>query len=363
MSTSKYLSKDNPYTLQFSYIPPQYISRKRVTDEITDDLRKAVPAFRCHFITGVRGSGKTVMMAEISRIIDGLEDWIVVDIENPESNILDSLARGLYRNPQLRSMFIKAKLDVSVLGLGISLESPDAIASNEADAIDYMLKILKDMGKRVLVAIDEVTYCKEIAAFSHSLSSYARSGYEIYVLMTGLKENINSIKNDRSLTFLYRAKEHMLESLNTTAIITNYSKVFSLARDLAEQMAWMTKGYSFAFQVLGYLYWESLCKNEHSNPQDEEIISTYDQYLAEFSYDKIWSELAPKERIVMHGIAICPSSEVKQIRNLLSMESSEFSVYRSRLLEKGLINGNNYGHISFTLPRFGEYARLQATEL
>ena len=149
------------------------------------------------------------------------DDWITVDIENPEGNILDSLARALYRIPEIKALFIKAKLDLSVLGLGVSIEKADIIASNENDAIDFMLKILKKENKKVLVTIDEVTYCKEIASFSHSLSSYARAGYEIYVLMTGLKENIKAIKNDKSLTFLYRAKEHVLDPLNITAIVAD----------------------------------------------------------------------------------------------------------------------------------------------
>ena len=60
--------------------------------------------------------------------------------------------------------------------------------------------------------------------------------------MTGLKANIKAIKNDKSLTFLYRAKEHILEPLNITAIIADYQKVFNMDRENAENMAWLTKG-------------------------------------------------------------------------------------------------------------------------
>lgn len=34
------------------------------------------------------------------------------------------------------------------------------------------------------------------------------------------------------------------------------------------------------------------------------------------------------------------------------MDSSKFSVYRERLIDRGLIDGSEYGHIYFTLPRF-----------
>lgn len=356
--TSLLKRENNPYTLQFSYIPPQYILRKSVTEEIIGDYMRTIPAFRGHFITGVRGTGKTVMMAEISRLMGERNDWIVVDIENPESNILDAIARGLYRNINLKKLFINAKIDLSVLGIGVSIEQSNYVATNEADAMDFMLKILKKEGKRVLVTIDEVTYCKEIAAFSHTLSAYARAGYEIYVLMTGLKENIKAIKNDKSLTFLYRAKEHVLESLNITAIIANYSKVFNISREMAEEMAYLTKGYSFAFQTLGYLYWEALCKNDIKSIDKESILAEYDQYLSEFSYEKIWSEIPAKEKKILRSLAKSETGKVQEIREIAGISSSEFSVYRDRLIDRGLICGKEYGYVRYTLPRFGEFAVL-----
>ncbi len=349
--------ENNPYTLQFSFIPPQYISRKSLTEEITLDLMKNIPAFRGHFVTGVRGSGKSVMLAEILRIMDKKDDWVTVDIENPLGDIIDALVRGLYRHSELKSLFLKAKVDISILGLGVSIENPGAVASNANDALDMMLKVLKKEGKRVLVAIDEVTYSKGIGEFSHSMSAYARAGYEIYTLMTGLKENINAIKNDKSLTFLYRAKEHVLQPLNVTAMIADYMKVLKVDRGQAEKMAWYTKGYSFAFQVLGYLYWEELCGSDEKQPDQFNIDVKFDQYLAEFVYDKIWSELSENEKRVMRGVSESDSDRVKDIRESIGMDSSEFGVYRNRLIDKGLINGSEYGHLKMILPRFEVFVK------
>lgn len=56
-------------------------------------------------------------------------------------------------------------------------------------------------------------------------------------------------------------------------------------------MTALTKGYPFAFQVLGYLYWEN--RKSHSI---EEILPEYDQYLDEYVYSKIWSELSELDK-------------------------------------------------------------------
>ena len=36
----------NPYTLQFSYIPPQFIERSIITNEIINNFIREVPTFR-----------------------------------------------------------------------------------------------------------------------------------------------------------------------------------------------------------------------------------------------------------------------------------------------------------------------------
>ena len=108
---------NNPYTLQFSYIPPQFIERTLVTNELINNFTRKVPTYRGMFITGVRGCGKTVMMGDVRNKIEKLDDWITVDL-NPESNLLDSLARNLYMIPEIKALFVRAKLDFSVLGIG-----------------------------------------------------------------------------------------------------------------------------------------------------------------------------------------------------------------------------------------------------
>ena len=182
---SDFKTVNNPYTLQFSYIPPQFIERSTITNEIIENFVRDVPTYRGIFITGVRGSGKTVMLGDIRNKISAMDGWIGVDI-NPETDLLDSLARALYIIPDIRALFVKAKLDVSVLGMGLHIENAELIATNAEDALKMMLQILKREKRKVLVTIDEIVYSKDVAKFSHALSSYASADYDIFVLMTGL---------------------------------------------------------------------------------------------------------------------------------------------------------------------------------
>ncbi len=71
--------------------------------------------------------------------------------------------------------------------------------------------------------------------------------------MAGLFDNISNLQNEKSLTFLYRAPKIFLEPLSIPAITTSYRSVFNISPSEAVEMAKLTKGYPFAFQILGYL--------------------------------------------------------------------------------------------------------------
>ena len=142
--------------------------------------------------------------------------------------------------------------------------------------------------------------------------------------MTGLYENIYDLQNDKALTFLYRAPKIMLEPLNYTAIRKNYMDIFKIEITQAEKMTELTKGYPFAFQVLGYLYWEY-----RADKKLEEILPEYDQYLDEYVYSKIWSELSMQDKEILTVISVTGETRVKNIRESLSMNSNLFSVYLS----------------------------------
>ena len=357
----KFEEAKNPYTLQFSYIPPQFIERTLITNEIISNYVRDIPTYRGMFITGVRGSGKTVMMGDIRNKIDARDEWITVDI-NPESNLLDSLARGLYLIPAIKALFVRAKLDFSVLGIGVHVENAELVASNEEDAIKLMLGVLKKAKKKVLVTIDEITYSEDVAKFSHAMSSYAGADYDIYVLMTGLTENIKAIKNKKSLTFLYRAKEKELDGLNITAICADYQKTLDVSRERAEEMAFNTKGYSLAFQALGYHCWSAFCTGTKQDDKLwEEIYRKLDITLSELAYEKIWSELSEVDKKVLRAISAIsqkdntPNVKVESIREMVEMTSNTFTTYRKRLMESGVVNGSQYGYMSLALPRFDKF--------
>lgn len=339
---------NNPFTLSFGKKPVQYVSRISQTNVIVENFRAEEPANQIYLITGVRGSGKTVMMAGIANEMKKREEWIVVEL-NPTRDLLQSLAAKLYSLPEMHAHFVQAKLDFSVLGLGVSLENAAPVADIES-AIELMLAEVHNRNKRLLITVDEVTNCEFIRVFASSFQIFLSQEYPVFLLMTGLYDKIYNLQNEDSLTFLYKAPKMILEPLNYTAVRKQYMDIFGLDMEAAGEMTGLTKGYPFAFQVLGYLCWEN-----RGVKTLEEILPEYDQYLEEYVYDKIWSELSELDRKILVEMSASGETKVKKIRDSVGMKSELFSVYRERLKRKGVLDTGKYGEVSFILPRFAEF--------
>lgn len=339
---------DNPFTLTFGKKPVSFISRERQTVEIIESFLPEHPEKQVVMLTGVRGSGKTVALTNIANELRSRNEWIVVDL-NPERDMLQMLAAELSNRPGLGQLFKDASINLSLLGFGVNIDAVPPITDISV-ALDKMLSVITKRNKKVLITIDEATSTPRMREFAAQFQIYLRKDYNIYLLMTGLYENVNELQNEKALTFLYRAPKENMEPLNKHLIALKYGEVFGLSGKEAMAMAEMTSGYAYAFQLLGYL-----CFKKQLPYSD--VLDEYDAYLGEYVYEKIWNELSEQDRLVAAAITHSPDTKVESIRDKAGMNSSVFSVYRSRLLKKGIITQIKYGHVDFSLPRFREFVR------
>lgn len=184
--------------------------------------------------------------------------------------------------------------------------------------------------------------------FASAFQILIRKDLPIFLLMTGLFDNVRKLQDEKTLTFLYRAPRLDMKPLNIGIIASNYRKNLNLSNDESLRMAQMTKGYPFAFQVFGYFAWRSGSFNEQT-------VDECKQYLDDYAYEKIWSELSAGDKEVARAIAQAPSSKVHDVRQVANMSTNQFNPYRDRLVKKGVVDGTTYGHVSFTLPLFDRY--------
>lgn len=336
----------NPFSLSFGKEPLSFIERGRQSREIIDGFSEENPSFQVYMITGVRGSGKTVMLTDIAKHFRKEKDWVVVDL-SPERDLLQMLAANLSNQPDLLTMFREAKINLSFLGLGLEMDGVPPV-TDVSVAVTRMLERIGQKGKKVLITIDEVSSNQTMREFVSLFQIFMRQDLPVFLIMTGLYENVYELQNEKTLTFLYRAPKMELQPLNIGMIAAKYKEIFQLDEEEALQMAKETKGYPFAFQALGYLCWKNKAKWT-------EILPEYSQYLEEYVYEKLWSELSSNDRKVLIAMVEAEDQKVSSIRAKAEKNSSSFGVYRDRLIKKGIIVAFEYGHLDFALPRFREF--------
>ncbi len=337
---------ENPFSLVFGKSPQAAVERPVQLHEIVDSFRSENMNQQIYLITGVRGYGKTVLMTQAARVLSEEKNWIHVEL-NPALDLLASLLSKLNSSKSCLDVLKDAKVNLSFFGFSVGLSKSAQIKDPET-AVSEILKQMKKHGKRLLVTIDEATNTEQMRVFTSAFQILLRQDLPVFLLMTGLYKNIEDLQNEENLTFLHRAPRIHLQPLNKLAMAAEYAKIFSLGKEDAEQMASLTRGYPFAFQVLGYLTWEN-------GGAYADVLERYAQYLSEYAYDKIWSELSPKDKEVARGVAKAGEGPTKAALEELGMSQNEFNPYRKRLIKKGVVHAPERGSLEFTLPFFAEY--------
>ena len=340
----------NPFVLNFGKVPRQYISRELIIDEIVQEMNDEESQNNCIMLTGTRGSGKTVTMTEIEQRILESEDWIVVRL-NAERNLLESLVGKLYDSRSFITQFVDANLNLSKFGIGLSVSSKSPVADIES-ALEKMLKEIQRKEKKLLVSVDEVSNTASMRELASCFQILIRENYPVFLLMAGLYDNISYLRNAKTMTFLYRTPQYEMEPLNLTLIADRYSKLFGIDREKAMDMAVVTKGYPFAYQAMGKYVWE-----EEKHELTETVLIKFDEALRHYVYKKMWSELSDKDKWYMSYIVQKDEMPVAELLEITKQKKNEFSQYRERLRDKGIIDVSERGVIKLKLPRFDAFVK------
>ncbi len=266
--------KNNPFTLSFGRKPFEYIGREDSKNELIKQINSTPLTSNCFIITGVRGSGKTVMLTSVSKHFEMERDWVVIDL-NPEDDLREGLAAKLYTAAKIKHLFLEKNFSFSFHGSSFDLSGKNPVL-NIDDLLEKMFVEIKRQQKKVLVTIDESTNNTYMKQFVLSFQSLIRKESPLVLLVTGMYENIIALEK------IIRPRTLFLSSLSLQAIISSYQSKLGLSDKEALKCAKLTKGYAFAFQLLGYLMFDKSKKEA-----DKEILSLYDRYLAEYAYTKI----------------------------------------------------------------------------
>lgn len=348
------MSAQNPFTTTFSKIPKKTCIKRDELDKLIENFSFEDPTESVYKITGVRGSGKTVGLAQIESLYRSEENvekgWLVYSL-NPARDMLIQLGASLanekfiHQKPESITANINLNILGSGVGVGASFKSKNDI-NDIGVQIDFMLKKAAENGKRIMITVDEVSKTPEMVQFCLEYGAWLRQSLPVYFVCTGLYENITELGNTKNLTFFKRAPAIKMESLNRILIVEAYKKMLGKETKDCQELANITKGYAYAFQQLGSLMFER---------PDEDAIDDLKSALFGNVYEKIWDELTENERYFLKTMKEDREYKREEIMGALTDRAGNYSSYRDRLLRRGIITKAAYGYIKIALPFFNEY--------
>lgn len=349
----------NPFSTTFSKMPEYTYVSTIEPKEIIENFSYDSPTEAVYKITGIRGSGKTVIMSNVADSMRTEEyakkGWLVYTL-NPARDMLSQLAASLYNEQFIKNSTKSKSFNISAQvfgtggGIGYTKESDDRYFDIGVE-IKKMLEIAAEKKKKILICVDEVSKTPEMVVFALEFGGWLISGYPVYFVCTGLYENILAVGNTQNLTFFRRGTSIETKPLSFVIMTELYKDKLSIDMDMAKNMASVTKGYAYAFQQLGSLYFK-----KGKEVGLEEVIKELKRELFSYSYEKIWEELSVEDRFMASCLTEKEEYKRSEVLSLMGEKAGNYSAYRDRLKNRGVISVRQ-GYIGLNPPFLGEYIR------
>ena len=128
-----------------------------------------------------------------------------------------------------------------------------------------------------------------------------------------------------------------------------YEDALDIDEAEAISLAKLTKGFAYAFQVVGSAYFDKKAQGL------EHILKVAKSELFSHCYEKIWAELTEGEREILKILSNGPKKR-QEVLSEMKIKSS-YQVNSNNLKKQGLLedSASSYGIAEITLPFFGEY--------
>ena len=357
------MSKVDPFTRTPGVAGKAYIDNG-IADEIINNFCSEESAKYVYKITGLRGAGKSVEYSKVIRSMKEKEGWLVYPLSasgDAVSTLIAKLSMEKFIDSKSVTTTVTSATAASgsafiisgkeEIGLARTAADNDHFYSDEA-TLTKMIVTANKKKYKVLVGVDDISKTPEMVSLLSMIGSMILEGLQIYLIVTGLSENIEDFSSVKNLSFFKRADSREIKELNKFDITYMYEKLLGIDAGEARKMESLSKGYAYAYQVLGSLYF---CKKK--NETFEDIIPDFERIMFKDSYDLIWKSLTEGEKEVVRCIYKTKDGKIDDIKANMK-NPSNYQVYRNRLINKHLVDGDKRGYLSIRLPRFDRFIEI-----
>ena len=267
----------NPFSPGFGETPLALVGRDDILADLGSGLSTGPGDVRyTSVISGIRGSGKTVVLNEIEdrAASDG---WVVLSMDSTTSGLLDRIASTIAQAGEghegldmgtAGSSEISRSIGIN-LGLlsgqwGTSKSASPKARSGLREQLTALTRAAQRAGTSVLLTVDELHAIdrEEARRLAGDLQHITkRAKMPLAFVGAGLAEMQMTLMLDKKLTFFHRCEQYNTEPLSTTDAAAGLRRTVIEADGAIDQDALMraarfVKGSPYRLQVIGHAAWK-----------------------------------------------------------------------------------------------------------
>lgn len=362
----------NPFRPSFGNSPPVLAGRDELIEQFAEALDNGPGApGRATLYTGVRGTGKTVMLNEVADVAYQ-RGWLVIE-ETASAGVTTRLVTQhlptLLTELDPRGRRVTVKQVTAPLGIGaIAWDSSDRhiVAAGLRNQLELTCDLLAERGTGLLLTLDEVhgSNAADLRDVFVAVQHLFRNDREIAVVAAGLPSAISNLLNDEVLTFLRRADRHTLGQIDEPEVERALRETIegagrTISGAACRRAAVATGGYPFLIQLVGYHVWRQRPEQRAITVADVDAgAATALSRMESLVHEPALADLSNVDRAFLAAMAMDDGpSRISDVARRLGVELGYTSVYRQRLIDAQMIEPAGHGLLRFTLPRMAEHLR------
>lgn len=356
----------NPFTPNFGAEPKAFLGRRDIIQGFMDTLKDGGGSKKASMsISGLRGSGKTVMLDCLGTVAAKL-GYTIYSVDAYDGTVADLIEKiGLTR------MQAKVAPSISVLGNSFSIGELN-IEHSRPTRLTPLLEqqcqnAIKQHIKGIVILIDEIDI-----AYKQQLIEIAKAYKQcikyknVFIVMSGLMNQIEALKACPGTTFLFRTAPIILDSLLPsdaieTLINTCAGSGISIDNDAAHFIAQSSDGHPFAIQFFGAEAWDIAHNSSRQKITLEDAKQAVHRNVSTFVTQiikPILKDLTTQEIDLVFAIAL--SGDYAMRRDLikqLNWSDGKYSVYQRSLKRDRIVKSyrNQRGTMYLSVPFMKDY--------
>ena len=379
----------NPFSPGAGAPPPELVGRQPVLEQAKILLHRirVGKAEKSLLLTGLRGTGKTVLLNEINRLAESL-DYRSILVEAHENKPL-----GPFLAPHLRTLLYdlnrlagvgnRVRRALSVLrsfigtikvGYGdVALDVEAETGSADSGDIEIDLPNLfvavaeaaQDRGVAVALLIDEVQYLtsKELGALIMAMHKMQQRQLPLVLIGAGLPilpGLAGASKSYAERLFAFPDIGALSQSDSAKALQDPaHAANAAFTPEALTEIYRMTTGYPYFVQEWGYQAWNS-APTQNITVEVVKVATPLAMQRLDLNFFRVrFDRLTPSEKRFLRAMAdLGPEPQrVGFIAERMGVKVNSVGPVRAKLIVKGMIYSPAHGGLAFTVPLFDQFMR------